>query len=142
MRVMVMVKASPESEAGELPTAELLESMGRYNEELVRAGLMLAADGLHPSSKGKRLRFSGPEPTVVDGPFPGSQALLAGFWIWRVDSMDEAVEWVKRAPFEAGAEIELRPLFEAEDFGDRLTPEQREREERLRAASERQPASP
>src|SRR5512138_1273887 len=123
MRVMVVVKASPESEAGQLPGKELLEQMGRYNEELVKAGIMLAADGLHPSSKGKRVRFSGRQRTVLDGPFAETKELIAGFWIWQVRSMDEALEWLKRAPFDGGTEIELRPVFELEDFGAELTPE-------------------
>jgi hypothetical protein len=138
MRVMVIVKASPESEAGQMPSQELLEQMGKYNEELVRAGIMLAADGLHPSSKGKRVRFSGRQRTVRDGPFAETKELIAGFWIWQVRSMDEALEWLKRAPFDGGTEIEVRPVFEAEDFGKELTPELREREERLRAELERQ----
>lgn len=138
MRVLVVVKASPESEAGEMPSQEILEQMGRYNEELVKAGIMLAGEGLHPSSKGKRIRFSGRQRTVTDGPFAETKELIAGFWIWQVRSMDEAVEWLKRAPFDGGTEIELRPVFEPEDFGQALTPEQRAREERLRAEVERQ----
>jgi hypothetical protein len=138
MRVMVIVKASPESEAGQLPGQDLLEQMGKYNEELVKAGIMLAGDGLHPSAKGKRVRFSGRQRTVLDGPFAETKELIAGFWIWQVRSLDEAVEWLKRAPFDGGTEVELRPVFEAEDFGANLTPEAREREERLRAEIERQ----
>jgi hypothetical protein len=132
MRVMVIVKASKESEAGVLPDEKILTEMGKYNEELVKAGVMLAADGLHASSKGKRVRFSGPKRTVTDGPFAETKELIAGFWLWQVRSMDEAVEWLKRAPFDGGTEVELRPVFEAEDFGANFTPELREQEERLR----------
>ena len=132
MRVMVIVKASPESEAGQMPTEQELAEMGRYNEELVKAGVMLAGEGLHPSSKGKRVRFSGGERTVRDGPFGGTRELIAGFWLWQVRSMDEALEWLKRAPFDGGAEVELRPVFEADDFGAELTPELRAQEDRLR----------
>lgn len=135
MRCMVIVKASKESEAGALPSTEILSKMGKYNEELVKAGIMLAGDGLHPSSKGKRVKFSGQNRTVIDGPFTETKELIAGFWLWQVRSMEEAVEWLKRAPFDGGMEIELRPIFEAEDFGAQLTPELREREERLRAQS-------
>jgi hypothetical protein len=117
MRVMVVVKASKESEAGEMPSEELLAAMGKFNEQLVKAGVMLAGEGLHPSSKGKRVRFSGSQRTVIDGPFAETKELIAGFWLWQVRSMDEALEWLKRAPFDGGAEIELRPVFEAEDFG-------------------------
>jgi hypothetical protein len=116
MRVMVIVKASKESEAGQMPSAKLLADMGKYNEELMKAGVMLAGDGLHPSSKGKRIRFSGTERTVTDGPFAETKELIAGYWIWRVQSMDEAVSWLKKAPFDGGTELEIRPLFEAEDF--------------------------
>src|SRR4051812_30494842 len=137
MRVMVIVKADKNSEAGVMPSRELLESMGKYNEELVKAGIMLAGDGLAPSSKGKRVRFSGQQRTVVDGPFTEAKELIAGYWIWQVRSMDEAVEWLKRAPFE-GTEVEIRPIFEAEDFGAEFTPELREQEERLRAQIESQ----
>src|SRR3954470_3612957 len=133
MRVLVIVKASSESEAGQMPDEQLLTEMGNFNEQLVNAGVMLAADGLHPSSKGKRVRFSGAERTVIDGPFAETKELIAGFWIWRVKSIDEAVEWLKRAPFGGGAEIEIRPIFETEDFGKELTPELRAQEERLRA---------
>jgi len=133
MRVLVIVKASSESEAGQMPDEKLLTEMGNFNEQLVNAGVMLAADGLHPSSKGKRVRFSGAERTVIDGPFAETKELIAGFWIWRVKSIDEAVEWLKRAPFGGGAEIEIRPIFETEDFGKELTPELRAQEERLRA---------
>jgi len=133
MRVIVFVKANRESEAGQMPTTEILAKMGKYNEELVQAGVMLAGEGLHPSSKGKRLRFSGSERTVIDGPFAETKELIAGFWIWKVQSMDDAVQWLKRAPFDGGAELEIRPIFEAEDFGRELTPELRGQEERLRA---------
>jgi hypothetical protein len=133
MRVMVIVKANKESEAGQMPSQEILTDMGKFNEELVKAGVMQAADGLHPSSKGKRVRFSGAERTVIDGPFTETKELIAGFWLWRVKSMDEAVDWLKRAPFGGGIEVEIRPIFEAEDFGKALTPELRAQEERLRA---------
>ncbi|ABN00450.1 DGPF domain protein [Burkholderia mallei PRL-20] len=134
MRVMVMVKATNESEAGKLPTREQFEAMGRFNEALVKAGVILAADGLHPSAKGKRVRFSGSARSVIDGPFAQTGELVAGFWLWKVASMDEAVEWVKRCPnpMESDSEIEIRPLYELEDFGDAFTPELREREARLR----------
>jgi len=138
MRVMVIVKASPESEAGQMPSEQILTEMGKYNEQLVKAGVMLAGEGLHPSSKGKRVRFSGSQRTVIDGPFAESKELIAGFWLWQVKSIEEAVEWLKRAPFDGGTEVELRPVFESEDFGKELTPEAREREERLRAQLERQ----
>ncbi|MFL5383214.1 MAG: YciI family protein [Longimicrobiaceae bacterium] len=133
MRVMVLVKASPESEAGEMPKQEMLAAMGRFNEELVKAGIMLAGEGLHPTSKAVRVRFSGSQRTVIDGPFAETKELLAGFWLWQVKSMDEAIEWLKRAPFDDDTEIEIRPVFEAEDFGEEFTPELREQEERLRA---------
>lgn len=135
MRVMVMVKATAESEAGKMPSTELLEAMGRFNEELAQAGVLLAGEGLHPSARGKRVRFSGSQRSVVDGPFGQTQELVAGFWLWQVKSMDEAVEWVRRCPnpMESESEIEIRPLFEAEDFGAELTPELRAQEERLRA---------
>jgi hypothetical protein len=138
MRVMVIVKASPESEAGEMPGTELLEAMNRYNEELVKAGIMLAGEGLHPSSKGVRVRFKGSERSVVDGPFAETKELIAGFWLWEVRSMEEAIEWVKRCPnpMESESDIEIRQVFEADDFGDELTPELRESEERLRAQLE------
>jgi len=132
MRVMVLVKASRESEAGEMPSEELLTQMGNYNEELVKAGIMVAGEGLHPTSKAKRVRFTGKQRAVIDGPFSETKELVAGYWLWQVKSMDEAVEWLKRAPFDGGAEVELRPVFEAEDFGAEYTPELREREERLR----------
>jgi hypothetical protein len=132
MRVMVVVKANKDSEAGVLPSQEILAAMGKYNEELVKAGVMLAGEGLQASSKGKRLKFSGGKHTVTDGPFAETKELIAGFWLWQVRSMEEAVEWLKRSPFDGGAEIEIRPVFEAEDFGAELTPELREQEERLR----------
>jgi hypothetical protein len=132
MRVMVFVKASKESEAGQMPDEKLLREMGNFNEQLVKAGVMLAGEGLHPSSKGKRVRFSGAQKSVIDGPFAETKELIAGFWIWQVKSMDEAVEWLKRAPFDGGAEVEVRPVFEAEDFGKELTPELRAQEDRLR----------
>jgi hypothetical protein len=134
MRVMVIVKASKESEAGQMPSQKILTDMGKFNEDLVKAGIMQAGDGLHPSSKGKRVRFSGADRTVIDGPFTETKELVAGFWLWRVKSMDEAVDWLKRAPFDGGTEVEIRPLFEADDFGKELTPELRAQEERLRAA--------
>ncbi|KUZ65549.1 dehydrogenase [Burkholderia ubonensis] len=135
MRVMVIVKATNESEAGEMPDTELLAAMGRYNEELVKAGVMLAGEGLHPSSRGKRVRFSGTGRSVIDGPFAETKELIAGFWMWQVKSMDEAVEWVKRCPnpMKRDSEIEIRPVFEAEDFGAEFTPELQEQEARLRA---------
>jgi len=132
MRVMVIVKASPESESGQLPSTELLTQMGKYNEELVKAGIMLAGDGLKPSSRGKRVKFDGKKRTIIDGPFSETKELIAGFWIWQVRSMDEAVEWLKRAPFDGVTELEIRPVFEAADFGANLTPELRESEERMR----------
>jgi hypothetical protein len=133
MRVMVLVKASKESEAGEMPTEKMLTDMGKFNEELVKAGVMLAGEGLHPTSRGKRVRFSGTDRSVIDGPFAETKELVAGFWLWQVKSVDEAVEWLKRAPFDSGAEVEIRPVFEADDFGKEFTPELREQEERLRA---------
>jgi hypothetical protein len=132
MRVMVVVKASKESEAGVLPGKELLTQMGKYNEQLVKAGIMLAGDGLQPTSKGKRVKFSGDKRTVIDGPFTETKELIAGYWIWQVRSIEEAVEWLKRAPFDGGTEIEIRPVFEAADFGENLTPEAKERGQRLR----------
>jgi hypothetical protein len=134
MRVMVIVKATKDSESGELPDPKLLEEMGNFNEELVKAGIMLAGEGLHPSSKGVRVKFSGPNRVVTDGPFPETKELIAGFWLWKVKSLDEAIEWVKRCPnpMPGESEIEIRPIFEAEDFGDNLTPEVRAQEERLR----------
>jgi hypothetical protein len=134
MRVMVMVKATAESEAGEMPPTELLEAMGKFNDELVAAGIMQAGEGLHPSSKGKRVRFDGAGRSVVDGPFPAVGELVAGFWLWQVRDMDEAVAWVKRCPnpMPGPSEIEIRPLFEAADFGEALTPELAAQEDRLR----------
>ena len=137
MRVMVIVKANQDSEAGIMPKRADLEAMGKFNEELVKAGMMLAADGLHPSSKGKRVRFEGTKRIVIDGPFTETKELICGFWLWKVKSMQEAVDWLKRAPFDGGTEIEIRPVFEAEDFGEELTPELREREARLRAEVEK-----
>ena len=131
MRVMVIVKASAESEAGILPTTDELAEMGKYNEELAKAGIMLAGEGLQASSQGKRVRFEGSKRTVVDGPFAETKELIAGFWLWQVRSMDEAIEWLKRAPFGGGTEIEVRQVFEAEDFGDNLTPELREQERKV-----------
>lgn len=138
MRVMVMVKATVESEAGKMPGTELLAAMGRFNEELVQAGVMLAGEGLHPSRKGKRVRFEGSGRQVMDGPFAETKELVAGYWLWQVTSMDEAVEWVKRCPnpMEGPSEIEIRPVFEAEDFGAEFTPELRAQEDRLRAQIE------
>ncbi|MDL1896296.1 YciI family protein [Anaerolineae bacterium CFX7] len=135
MKVVVFVKATPESEAGVMPSAELLTAMGNYNEELVKAGIMLAGEGLHPSSKGARIKFSGKNRTVVDGPFTEAKELVAGFWIWQVKSMDEALEWAKRCPnpMEGESVLEIRPVFEAEDFGEAFTPELQAQEERLRA---------
>ena len=137
MRVMVLVKADEKSEAGVLPSEELLTAMGRYNEELVKAGVLLAGDGLHPSSKGVRVRFSGRRRTVIDGPFAETKELIAGYWLWQVSSMEEAIEWAKRCPNPTGeeSEIEIRPVLEADDFGEAFTPELREQEERLRAQS-------
>jgi len=135
MRFMVIVKADKNSEAGVMPSRELLTAMGKFNEELVKAGVMLAGEGLHPTSKGKRVRFSGGKHTIIDGPFTESKELIAGFWLWQVRSMDEAVEWLKRSPFDGGAEIEICQVFEADDFGAELTPELREQEARLRKQS-------
>ena len=143
MRFMVMVKASKDSEAGKMPSQELLAAMGKFNEELVKAGVMLAGEGLQPSSKGARVRFSGDKRTVIDGPFPETKELVAGFWLWQVKSKEEAIEWVKRCPNPmpgTEAEIEIRQIFEAEDFGAEFTPELREQEERLRAQAARQQA--
>ncbi len=140
MRVMVIVKATKDSEAGVMPSTKMLEDMGKFNEQLVKAGIMLAGDGLKPSSKGKRVRFSGEKRTVVDGPFAETKELIAGFWIWQVRSMEEAVEWVRRCPnpMEGESEIEIRPVFEAEDFGEAFTPELRAQEEKLAAELKRQ----
>src|SRR5262245_29334443 len=133
MRFMVIVKANKESEAGVMPDQKILTEMGKYNEELVKNGVMLAGEGLHPSSKGKRVRFSGSQRTVTDGPFAETKELIAGFWLLKAKSMDEVLEWVKRAPFDGGTEIEVRQVFETEDFGAELTPELRQQEDRLRA---------
>ncbi|MGE0451188.1 MAG: YciI family protein [Vicinamibacterales bacterium] len=140
MRVMVIVKATAASEAGALPDQRLLAEMGNYNEELVNAGIMLAGDGLHPSAKGKRVRFSGAERTVIDGPFTETKELIAGFWLWQVKSMDEAVEWLKRCPnpHNEESDVEIRPVFEADDFGAEFTPELRAQEERIREQAARQ----
>lgn len=138
MRFMIIVKASADSEAGKMPSEELLTAMGKYNEELVNAGIMLAGEGLHPSSRGARVRFAGDSRIVVDGPFTETKELIAGFWLWQVKSREEAIEWVKRCPNPmpgTESEIEIRQVFEAEDFGEALTPELREQEERLRAQS-------
>lgn len=136
MKVMVIVKADAESEAGVMPSQQQLEEMGRYNEELVNAGIMLAGEGLHPTSRSARVRFEGRQRTVIDGPFSESKDLVAGFWLWQVRSLDEAIEWLKRAPFDGGAEVEIRPIFEMEDFGEAMTPALREQEERLRQQTE------
>jgi hypothetical protein len=135
MRVMVIIKANEDSEAGVMPSEQLMTEMGAFNEELVKAGVMLDGDGLKPSSEGARVRFSGSQRTVIDGPFVETKELIAGYWIWKVESLDEAIEWVKRCPNPMGveSEIEIRPIFEAEDFGEQYTPELREQEERLRA---------
>ena len=136
MRVMVIVKADKDTEAGVMPSEQLLSDMTKFNEELVKAGVMLAGEGLHPSSKGKRVRFSGEKRTVIDGPFAETKELIAGFWLWQVRSREEAIEWLKRAPFDGGTEVEIRQVFEADDFGPEFTPELREQEERLRAQAE------
>jgi hypothetical protein len=135
MKVMVIVKASKASEAGEMPSQQLLTEMGNYNEELVKAGVMLAGEGLHPTSKGKRMRFSGNNRTVIDGPFTETKELICGYWLWKVSSMDEAVAWLKRCPnpHDEMTEVEIRPVFEADDFGEALTPELRAQEERVLA---------
>lgn len=141
MRVMVIIKANKDSEAGVMPSEELLTEMGKFNEELVKAGVMLAGEGLHPSSKGARVKFSGGKRIVTDGPFAETRELVAGFWLWNVKSMDEAIEWVKRCPNpmpDTEAEIEIRQVFEAEDFGEEYTPELREQEDRLRQEIEKQ----
>jgi len=139
MRVMVIVKATKDSEAGVMPDEKLLTEMGNYNEELVRAGVMLAGEGLHPSSRGARVRFSGAQRTVIDGPFAETKELIAGFWLWQVKSLEEAIEWVKRCPnpMPGESEIEIRQVFEAEDFGEEFTPELREQEKRVWAEAER-----
>jgi len=141
MKVMVIVKATKNSEAGVMPSAQLLTEMGKYNEELVKAGIMLDGEGLHPSSKGKRIKLSGGKRSVVDGPFSATKELIAGYWVWQVRSMDEAVEWLRRCPDPMpgeDSELEIRPIFEASDFGSELTPEVREQEERLRAEIKQQ----
>jgi hypothetical protein len=138
MRFAVFVKASAESEAGVMPSEELLTKMTRFNEELVKAGVMQAGEGLHPSSKGVRVKFDGKKPTVIDGPFAETKELVAGFWIWQCKSKQEAIEWLKKAPFDGGAEVEIRQIFSPEDFGPVLTPELREKEEKMRAQIEKQ----
>jgi hypothetical protein len=132
MRFLVLVKANADSEAGAMPDEKMLTEMGKFNEELVKAGVMLAGEGLHPSSKGVRVKFDGKKRTATDGPFAETKELVAGFWIWQVKSKEEAVEWLKRAPFDGGEEVEIRQIFETEDFGEALTPELREQEDRLR----------
>jgi hypothetical protein len=141
MRVMVIVKANKDSEAGILPGRELLAEMGKFNEQLAKAGIMLAGEGLQASSKGKRVKFSGTKRTVIDGPFTESKELIAGFWLWQVRSMEEAVEWLKRAPFDGGEEVEIRQVFEPQDFGGELTPELREQEARIRQQVDKQKVS-
>ena len=138
MRVMVLVPGDKDSEAGKMPSEEILSKMMKFNEELVKAGVMLAADGLTPTSKAKRVKFSGSQRTVIDGPFTESKEIIAGYWIWQVKSIEEAVEWLKRAPFDGGVEVTIRPVCEPEDFGKELTPELRAKEERLRTEVERQ----
>jgi hypothetical protein len=133
MRVMVIVKASKESESGQMPNEKMLTDMGKFNDELMKGGVMLAGEGLHPSSKGKRVRFSGATRTVIDGPFSETKELVAGYWLWHVKSLNEAVEWLKRAPFDSGTEVEIRPVFETDDFGEEMTPELRAQDERMRA---------
>jgi len=133
MKVMVIVKANKDSEAGVLPSKELLNEMGKFNEQLVKAGVMLAAEGLQASSKGVRVKFSGKDRRVIDGPFTETKELIAGFWLWQVRSMEEAIDWLKRAPFDGGEEVEIRRVFEIEDFGENATPELREQERRMRA---------
>ena len=136
MRVMVLVPGNENTENGVMPDAEELTAMGNFNEELVKAGVMLAGEGLHPTSKAVRVRFEGDKRTVIDGPFTESKELIAGYWLWQVRDMDEAIEWIKRAPFDSETQIEIRPVFEEEDFGDEFTPELREQERRLRAQAE------
>jgi len=136
MRVMVIVKANDDSEAGVMPDEKILTDMGKFNEELAKAGVMLAGEGLHPTSKGKRVKFDGSKRTVTDGPFAETKELIAGFWLWQVKSMEDAIEWLKRAPFDGGTEIEIRQVFEAEDFGAEFTPELRAQEERIRVQSD------
>ncbi len=144
MRFMVMVKATKDSEAGVMPSEQLLKDMGKFNEELVKAGIMLAGEGLQPSSKGARVRFSGAKRTVIDGPFTETKELIAGFWLWQVKSKQEAIDWVKRCPnpMPGDSEIEIRQVFEAEDFGEALTPELKEQEQNLRARVEQQAKTP
>ena len=139
MKVIVMVKATKDSEAGVMPSEQLLSDMGKYNEELVKAGIMLAGEGLHPSSKGVRVRFSGAYRTAIDGPFAETKELIAGFWMWQVKSMEEAIAWAKRCPnpMPGDSDLEIRPVFEADDFGEAFTPELREQEDRIRAATEK-----
>jgi hypothetical protein len=139
MKVMVMIKATQDSEAGIMPSEQLMTEMGNFNEELVKAGIMLAGEGLHPSSKGVRVQFSGSNRTVTDGPFTETKELIAGYWLWQVSSIAEAIAWVKRCPnpMSGDSEIEIRPVFEADDFGEEFTPQLREQEERIRAASEK-----
>lgn len=132
MRFMVIVKANKDSEAGKMPTEEMLTKMGKFNEELAKAGVMLAGEGLHPTSKGARVKFSNGKTTVTDGPFAETKELIAGFWLWQVKSKEEAIEWLKRAPFDNGEELEIRQVFEAADFGEEFTPELREQEDRIR----------
>src|SRR5687767_6470699 len=139
MRVMVLVKADKNSEAGAMPDEKMLTEMGNFNEQLSKAGIMLDGEGLHPSRKGARVRFSGSKRTVIDGPFAEAKELVAGFWVWKVKSLDEAIEWLKKAPFKEG-EVEIRPIFEAEDFGAEFTPEARAQEERIRAESAKRKA--
>jgi hypothetical protein len=139
---MVIVKANADSERGVMPSEQCLRDMGQYNEQLVKAGVMLAGEGLHPTSRGKRVRFKGRERVVIDGPFTETKELIAGYWLWQVKSIEEAVEWLKRAPFDGGEEVEIRPVFEADDFGEALTPELRAQEDRLRAEVESQRARP
>ena len=138
MRVMVLVPGNENTENGVMPDAEELTAMGNFNEELVKAGVMLAGEGLHPTSKAVRVRFEGDKRTVIDGPFTESKELIAGYWLWQVRDMDEAIEWIKRAPFDSGTQIEIRPVFDEADFGDEFTPELREQEQRLRAQMEEQ----
>ena len=133
MRFIVMVRSDKNTEAGQMPSEEILAAMGRFNEELVNAGVMLAGEGLHPSSKGARVRFEGGKATVIDGPFAETKELIAGYWLWKVKSKEEAIEWLKRSPFDGGAEVELRQVFEADDFGAEFTPELRAQEDRIRA---------
>jgi len=141
MRFMVIVKASKESEAGQMPSTELLTAMGKYNEELVKAGVMLAGDGLHPSSKGVRVKFSGSSRAVIDGPFAETKELIAGYWMWQCKSKEEAIAWLQQAPFDGGEEVEIRQVFEPEDFGAEFTPELREQEARLMAEAKKLQAS-